>query len=306
MTPRIAAALGLVVSSLVPLAAHADEKAACVDAYGRAQSLRDANQLLGARDQLRVCARTVCTKFIAKDCAAWLVDVESRISSVVLTAKDASGADIGTATVSVDGKVIAQQLDGHAIEVDAGRHTFAFTLPDGSKVEQAYTVREGQKAQQVAVTMPAPRPPSGAGPEAPAPLWGGDTPPATKGSHWSGRKTLAVVTAGVGVAGLGVGAAFGLSAIASFKSQRDNCHSSAPGDCVDPAQAQKAHEAAATASTISTVGFIAGGALAAAGAVLFLTTPRNSGEPEGKTPTGLQVLPSVSPAGAGMWLRGRF
>src|SRR5579863_43066 len=90
-------------------------KAACADAYGKAQVLRDAHKLVSAREQLRVCARTSCTRFIARDCATWLGEVEARIPSVVLSAQEATGADIVDATVTMDGAVIAERLDGRAI-----------------------------------------------------------------------------------------------------------------------------------------------------------------------------------------------
>jgi hypothetical protein len=70
--------------------ARADDKKVCSDAYEKAQSLRDEGKLVTARDQMRTCARATCAKFIAKDCATWLADVEARIPSVVLSATDAS------------------------------------------------------------------------------------------------------------------------------------------------------------------------------------------------------------------------
>jgi hypothetical protein len=107
---RIGAVAVVLLSSLVPCAVRANDKAACADAYAKAQSLRDANQLVTARDELRICARTSCTKFIAKDCTDWLVAIESRIPSVVLFVRDPNGAPVSNATVSMDGTVVAQQL----------------------------------------------------------------------------------------------------------------------------------------------------------------------------------------------------
>jgi hypothetical protein len=293
------------LSSLASSTALADDKAACVDAYGKAQKLHAANELVSAKEQLRICARSTCPKFITKDCTAWLVDVESRLPSIVPLAKDASGAEISKATVTMDGTVITQDLDGHAIEVDGGRHTFTFTFADGRKLDREFVVAEGQKAQRVEVTMQAPEPATAPRDAAtPAQVWG--APSANEGSSWSGRKTLALAVAGVGVAGLAVGTVFGLNAASSFSSQKNDCHSPAPGDCVNRAQALTDHDNAASASTISTIGFIAGGALVAAGAVLFFTAPKQGEEARSTTSAGLEVTPGVAPGSAGMWLRGRF
>jgi hypothetical protein len=305
-------AIGVIGSLVVVLTlsstGHADDKASCVDAYGKAQKLRGANQLVSAREQLRVCAQSTCPKFIARDCATWLVDVESRLPSVVLFAKDSSGGEVSQATVSVDGTVVAQQLDGHAIEVDGGRHVFTFTLPDGKKIDQTYVVLEGQKAQRVGVEIPAAAPPSGGPAGGPAgkaadQVWGAGQPAESNASSWNGRKTLAAVVAGVGVAGIGVGTAFGVTAMSSASNQKSACASSA--NCTNRAQALTDHSNAANASTLSTIGFIAGGALVATGVVLFFTAPKGQEKADG-TSARLQVVPDASPAGAGVLLRGRF
>jgi hypothetical protein len=134
--------------------AFADDKQVCTDAYGQAQTLRDAHKLTEAREQLRVCARAECPGFIAKDCAAWLKDVEPRIPSVVLIAKNAAGSDLVDVKVTVDGAPLATKLDGLAVDVDPGAHTFAFEAPDG-KVEQKVVIAEGGKAQRVSVAFGA-------------------------------------------------------------------------------------------------------------------------------------------------------
>jgi hypothetical protein len=296
-----------VVSFAMSLTARADDKAACSDAYGKAQRLRGANELVSAREQLRICARPTCTKFIARDCTAWLVDVEARLPSIVLFARDASGAELTQITVSMDGSVIAEQLDGHAIEVDGGQHAFTFVFPDGTKIDQSYVVIEGQRAQRVGITVPPAHPrdarvPENAQPTPPSPVSEtsrGDT------ATWSGRKTIAVVVAALGVAGLVLGTVVGESAVSSYSNQQSDCHSSAPGDCLYRSRAQTDHNSAVTDSTISTVAFAAGGALVATAALLFFTAPGPEST-ERPASAALQVLPGALPAGAGIWMRGRF
>jgi hypothetical protein len=57
-----------------------------------------------------------------------------------------------------------------------------------------------------------------------------------------------------------------------------------------------------TDGTISTVAFIAGGALLVGGAVLFFTAHPSSQQPA----TGVLFTPSVGPGGGGVLLTGAF
>jgi hypothetical protein len=85
----------------------------------------------------------------------------------------------------------------------------------------------------------------------------------------SGRtqRVLGLVVGGVGVAGLAVGAIFGVRSIA-LKSDRDALCSG--GNLCDAAGVAKDQHARDTALA-STIGFVAGGVLLASGVVLFLT-----------------------------------
>jgi hypothetical protein len=132
--------------------ARADDKQACNDAYRQAQVLRNDHKLVEAREQLRICAGGACPGFIAKDCSDWLKADESRTPSVVLAAKNAGGADVTDAKVTMDGAVLATKLDGLAIDVDPGAHTFVFESPEG-RAEQKVVVTEGGKAQRIAVSL---------------------------------------------------------------------------------------------------------------------------------------------------------
>jgi hypothetical protein len=109
-----------------------------------------------------------------------------------------------------------------------------------------------------------------------------------------GQRTLGLVAGGVGVAGLAVGTIFGLISM-SKKSEADK-------ECQPPDRklcTQKgvdAGNAAITAGNVSTIGFIAGGVLVGAGAVLYFTAPSGS----------VAVGPSASPGGASLVAVGTF
>jgi hypothetical protein len=64
------------------------------------------------------------------------------------------------------------------------------------------------------------------------------------------------------------------------------------------------HSTLDTESTISTVGFAAGGALLAGGAILFFTGGHAS--ESGGAATGWLLAPSVGPGSAGLSMRGGF
>jgi hypothetical protein len=63
-----------------------------------------------------------------------------------------------------------------------------------------------------------------------------------------------------------------------------------------------AHSAVVTDGAVSTVGFIAGGALIAAAVVVLLTTP--GGEPAPSS--AVAVVPALGPSGATLGLQGAF
>jgi hypothetical protein len=107
---------------------------------------------------------------------------------------------------------------------------------------------------------------------------------------------------GLGVVGLAVGVGFGLSASSSWSSAKSECASTT--SCSDHARAVADHDGAANAATLSTIGFVAGGALVAGGLALFLTAP--PGETAASPRVGVRLSPGVGRDGAGMTVTGRF
>ena len=107
-------------------AAPADTKAACLDAATKGQRFRDTHKLVEAREQLRVCAAAQCPGVVQTDCANWLAEVDKALPSVVLAAKNGAGGDLVDVRVSVDGQPLVAKLDGQAVPMNAGLHTFHF------------------------------------------------------------------------------------------------------------------------------------------------------------------------------------
>jgi serine/threonine-protein kinase len=119
-------------------------------------------------------------------------------------------------------------------------------------------------------------------------------PPAAPAPAPSGaQRTIAVVAGAAGVVALGVGSVFGLVS-AGKKSDADK-HCDGANVCDDEGLGLRRD--AISAGTISTVGFVAGGVLAAAGVVLWVTAPRRT-PATGMTSPGLRA--GVSPRWGGL------
>lgn len=146
--------------------AHAQEAAPdaaqqCVRAYESAQELKLDKKLVEARHELRACMADVCPTVARQSCAGWLDEVEQAMPSVVLRFFDGE-VEQNDVRVSVDGRPLVDRLDGAAIEVNPGPHTFRFEPAGGAPIEQSVTIAEGEKLRQVVATIappPAPPPP---------------------------------------------------------------------------------------------------------------------------------------------------
>src|SRR5439155_8312448 len=106
-------------------------------------------------------------------------------------------------TVTMDGAVVATQLDGKPIDIDPGAHVFRFVHGNNPPVEQQIIVHAGEKGRSVTASWVTPK----------------ATPP--PGSETSARREApevpmerpvpkaAYVLGGVGVLGLGAFTYFG-------------------------------------------------------------------------------------------------
>jgi len=196
-------------------------------------------------------------------------------------------------TVSVDGKPVNGALAG-PFRVDPGTHLFMFTRDGQEAVSRTFVVREGEKDRHERIVFPAVTvAPS------PAPSPAPTLPPSAVPSG-SPRRTAGLVVGAAGVVSLGVGAVFGLLTSAASRRQETSCAS--PTSCNDRAQALSEHSTALTDGAISTVAFVAGGALLVGGALLFFTAPKDG---EVVAPR-VSVAPALAPGGGAMSVRVAF
>jgi len=275
---------------------------ACVDAYVRGQALRGDRQLVEARDALRICAQPTCNDFIVKDCTTWLDEVQASLPTVVPIATDEAGNELARVRLTLDQKVLAEQLDGRSIEVNPGSHTVTFEPTDGAQREAqtvVVLVAEAEKNKRIAVTLAkrgahvaaaliptVPITPLRAT-AALVPAASSASSPA-QGQSSSPWKTTGMAAAGVGAVGVGVSLALGV--VASGKKSDAGCNSNS----VCPSEtAVSVLRNAKSVANLSTAFFIVGGVLAASGISLWLFAPGT-----------VQAAPAVDHGTAGFVLRG--
>ena len=176
------------VLACAPGLAHAQgDEEACGAAHLDAQRFRRANELLKARDAMKLCARSSCPSRIAADCTTWLDEIE--VPSVILAVRGPDGKDAIDVRVSLDGRLLTERLDARPVEVDPGPHRFRFEIPGQQPLEEQVLVREGERGRRISVDFPRPSPPPAK--DAPVPPPSGPTIP-----------TATWVLGGVGVVGL--------------------------------------------------------------------------------------------------------
>ena len=99
--------------------AFADDKLDCISASEGAQKQREDRHLTKAREQFLVCSRDVCPGAVRKDCIEAMSDIDKRMPSVVVRAKDGKGVDLVTVSVTIDGKLAADTLERLGLCSDA-------------------------------------------------------------------------------------------------------------------------------------------------------------------------------------------
>jgi hypothetical protein len=208
--PRFRRAVGsLVAASLATwsLPARAIDKAACVDAAEEGQRLRKEGRLISARDRLLLCASPECPDVVSQDCTGWLGEVQRRLASVVVRARDTHGAALGDVAVSLDGAMLTERAPTAAIELDPGDHVFRCERAGFEATQQRVRVAEGERGGEITCRLKSLEPPPETPSETPAPA---EPTRSTTGAAPSIPWTVWAL-GGFGVAGIGSFAGFGLS-----------------------------------------------------------------------------------------------
>ena len=199
--------------------------------------------------------------------------------------------------VKLDGRALGVAALGTPFPVDPGDHTVEASAPHRKPWTGHATVAPGPGSTTVdipALEDEAPPPPPAPPlvvvppPVAPAP-----PPP----SSASSVRVLGIAAIGVGVAGIAVGSIFGLRTL----SEKHDGDALCVGAACTAAGLEDENQAHASA-TLSTVGFIAGGAMAAVGLILVVASG-----PSSASHGSLRVAPMVGAGGgAGGLVSGTF
>jgi len=288
----LASCLGLATVGLVTVARADPTKDECVNADETAQALRAVGKLRDAADKLAVCVAPSCPGPVRNDCSERFNELEKALPSVVFAVHSPSGADLTAVLVRMDGALLASGLDGSAIAVDPGTHTFTFEVAGFTRFEETSLIREGEKGRSLVIEL---RPAEAAPVPAAAVPRTGEPPArpreAPRTAHDAGdpgrsTRVIALLMTGVGVVGAAVGGALALEANSEFNTAEAETGGARHEDSVS----------AVHTGNVATVVAAAGGLFVLGGLGLWLATPRDS----------TRVGASVGTSGSGLFVEGRF
>jgi hypothetical protein len=265
----------------------------CIATYEESVPLRKNHQLKAARAKVVICSSETCPSDIRTECLSRLAEVDASMPTVVFEAKDAAGAMVFAVKVTMDGAVLAERLQGAALAIDPGEHTFTFDVAGRPSVEKHLMIFEGEKLRRERVEFEALASPTPAA--TPSVTLNSETAepphPATKQPLGKAR-IAALALGGVGVVATGVGVAYSFVAM----SRRDHASSICPNDCPNQTGVT-AWSDARSAGNIATGSFIVGAVSIASGvAVWLLAKPTAEGAP----------APQISLGPGGIQLAGRW
>lgn len=261
-------------------------RAACIDSNAKAQDLRRDHKLSLARVELLQCVDPSCPHLVRDDCTDRLAELERAQPTVVFDVVDPAGAFVAGVNVTADGSPRPELSSGTALTLDPGTHTVRFAAPGFLPLTHTVVMIEGDRGHHERVVLAVAK--------------RGNVAPPVETSMWDGwQPRVSVASASLGVAGLVTGGIFGALTIGEKSAQEAACQSSCSPSA--HAQAESDHSAGMTDSLASTVAFIAGGALLATGATLWLTRPATS------APSAtLYISPTVAPGLAALLVSARF
>jgi hypothetical protein len=224
MRARIVGSLLLAIGFFGAGPALADDKLTCVHAADAAQEQRTAGKLLDARASLHTCAREVCPALVRSDCTQWLSEVEASMPTIVIRAQNARGDDLSDVQVDLDGRRMADRLEGLPIDVDPGPHVLVWRR-GGKSARQEIVVHTAEKNRTVTLRVETTD-------VLPASI-SSDAPPPDKRFR---PGAAAWILAGVAVVGAASFGSFASRGTSEVREMRNECAGHCPASRVDAAQ----------------------------------------------------------------------
>lgn len=231
----------------------------------------------------RELADTAPTSELRVDAAAQAKQLEPRLARY--TVKVAAPLD-GLA-VTVAGEPVDPSLDV-PVPIDPGSYPVEATAPGRVAWKSELTATEGKTVEIVVPELAA------------AASDGSSKRPGGGGSPGRVRRLAGLALAVGGAGGLAVGGVFGVVARSHNADAKALCGGDV--DRCDPARTNEAQakvDEARSAANVSTAAFIAGGAMVAAGVILYVTAPKAERR-------AVSVAPMVDATTAGFVLSGRY
>ncbi|MEP7119779.1 MAG: PEGA domain-containing protein [Byssovorax sp.] len=197
-----------------------------------------------------------------------LAAIEPRIPWMQI---DVGGPSAGSTLTTIDGKDVDA---ANEVPFDPGEHAVAVSADGFETATRNVTLREGAHEHVHLDLTPTPK----------------AAPPKVAG----GSKAPAITLFVLGGAGLLVGGGAGIAALLQANDAKAQCAGN-----VCPPSSQASIDKSKLSGTISTAGFIAGGALVGAGIIALIATP--SGDPKKESPKeGARVTPWIGLGSAGL------
>lgn len=237
--------------------------------------------LLAARDAFNAAAELFTKPEKKRYALERAAAVERTIPKLTVHLSEPSPADV---EIVLDDKPIAPKA---TTLLDPGHYTVVVRAPKHKPRTYPIDLRSGEARLITAEPLDSFEVP---GPPQPV-------PPKTVSAERtkSPLRPIGFVVAGVGVVGLGVGAITGAMALGNASTVRSSCNTGvSPAVCKNQ-EGLDAMSSGSTNATLSTIGFIGGGALLTAGIVMVLVSPKAS--------SSTAIAPMMGPGTAGltMW-----
>ena len=259
------------------------ELALCFTSFSDAQRLRREGKLLDTRRALLSCASDRCPAAIVQKCIGWLGEVARELPSVVVWAQDRSGHDTVDVRVWIDGRAIADRLDGRPVELDPGTHEVVLEH-QGEKKTLTVLLTTGEQNRRVGISFAPPPPPTS--PSVPPP----QPPPPVREAPYR-ISPLVWVGFSIALAGGVVAGVTGGLALSRAKDLERRC-----GGKTCTADERADYDAGTRLAHASTACFAIAGAGAVLGVVGILLSGRDEHAAELRAGLGLGTA----------WLEGRF
>jgi hypothetical protein len=249
-----------------------------------------------------VAAAASCPVDVRNECVRKVADVNRSIPTIVFEAKDAGGNDLVAVRVTMDGTPLVERLEGTAVSIDPGEHSFTFQTADKVPVQRVFILREGEKERRERVVFGEAKP--AAAPSPAAPLPGASASPSPEPAARSGgdstRRVVGFVLGAAGLAGVGIAV---YEQVTALNRQSDSESAASSADPNVQATTKTLHHQAIEAQTYAIVSGALGVAAIGVGVVLIATS---FGSSSPKPAAAWTLVPTIGPTGAGLSLARRW